>query len=183
MQDEEYFKDWPNSYYQLNDARKKERLLKKHIDLYQLDDDKERLLIFQKRYKRIHGNYVDQFFQSFLSLQTMWNNKINALNRKKYNEQMVIDLMNLCLYDDITELLKVEYQYFIEEYIEASFRSFSRPAFLGMAQRTDEVTWSCVEENINNILVKFPHMFLLEDKCKILFDIAKEQINKIENKE
>lgn len=178
LNEEEYFENWPDSYYEIKDARVKERVLKKHMEQFHLEEDEQRLVIFKKRYKHSYGSYVDQFIQSFLSLQKMTENKMNLLNRNKYNDEVVVDLMNLCLYEEPTDLLKIEWQYFLKDYIEASYKSFSRPAFLGMGKRSEEVIWDTVKKNLESMLKILPHTFLLDDKCKILYDMALEQVNK-----
>lgn len=176
MQDEEYFEGWPESYYRIPSARTKERVLKKYIETYHQKEDEERLQIFKKRYKRVHGEYVDQFIQAFLSLQQMVDNKMTILNRKKYNDAVVVDIMNLCLYDNPTDLLVEEWKWFLKDYIAASYRSFSRPAFLGMGKRTEDIVWQNVEKNLESMLVQLPHRFLLDEKCSTLYALAQEEL-------
>lgn len=178
MNEEEYFINWPESYYMILEPWRKLKVLEKHIDAYHLKEDEERLEMFHKRYEIIKGNYIDKFTLAFLTIRNMRDTNVNFLNRNKMNEELIKALMDLRLYDEVSDSLEEEWHYFMKEYIQVSSKSFSRPAFLGMGKRSEDKVNEVVKENIQTILVDIPHRFLLEDTCKPLLDIAYIELKK-----
>lgn len=177
MEEELYFDNWPSSYYEIKDPKKKEKILKKHIELYHLKDDEERLEIFYKRYEKSHGNYIDMFTHSILNLQMIADTNINFLNKKKLIKDMIGNLSYLRVYEEVTPMLKEEWKYFLVEYIDLTYKSYKRPAFLGMGDRDEDTIEFKVNEHINKLLKITPKNLGLEEDCVCLYKICMDILN------
>lgn len=177
MEFEKYFKNWPEEYYAITDGYKKEKVLKKHIELYHLKEDEERLNVFYMRYKKSHGKYIDMFTHSILNLQIIADTNINFLNKKKLVNNMINNLSYLRVYENITPILMEEWEYFLKEYISLTFKSYARPAFLGMGERDRDTIELKVNEHIEKLLKITPQNLGLEDDCACLYNICIKILN------
>lgn len=181
MEEKEYFEDWPKKYYALNEGWKKQKVLTKHIEEFHLKEDEDRLEAFKKRYRISKDGYIDVWMQAFLSLRNLRDTKVSFFNKNSMLKDIDIALTNLSLYEEETPALKEEREHFLQDYIDASTKSFSRAAILGMGKRTDDKVQQVVQENINTILKDVPGRFSLDDKCLPLYEIAQEILNKQES--
>lgn len=172
-----YLENWPEHYYEIGDINEREELLnevlKEHPDSL---NDQRRLEILHKRYGKAHlRNRPDHFMHALLMIREMKDTRLNTLNSTKKNREFhaYMDELYLTENDDV---LKEEYHDLLKHYIQASHKSFSRPAFLGMGKRSDDKVWDTIEEDLEIILKEIPARFHEEESFMTLKSIADAQI-------
>ena len=178
MPDEKAMKDWPQHYYEIEDANVREaclkQVLKEHPDSA---EDLRRLEILQKRYgKRAHKNRGDGFIRAFMMILIAATNDFHSLNINAKERELTDNLRQLAVLDfDRDDLLYEEWRDFSRQYLKSCVYSPSyRSTLFGAITLSDETVALKIAGEIDLVTRREPEAFHLGAECRKLHEIMKQ---------
>ncbi len=159
---------WPTHYYDITDINQRHDILLKRLEQYpDSAEDQERLHVLIMRFGKAHAkNRPDYFMQALLRMKQL------SPNDRHGNEECLTLISQLALTTQQTPILLQEYQNLLEQYIRLTYKSFQRPAFLGMGKRSEETVIANVRLDLEEILITIPSRYHLEQYTQPLYTIA-----------
>ncbi len=184
---EEYLKEWPKHYYEIEDINMREACLKKYLKEHS-DSlmDIRRLEIFEKRFgKKVKKERGDGFIKSFMMILVAYQNNLHSFDVTRRRKELVSELTSLCILDFLRdELLYEEWRNFADVYMDTTTTHSYRSTLFGVVTLKDEAVAARIAREIDSVTRLAPKEFHLESECEKLREIMIASfVSKVKNGE
>lgn len=177
--------NWPDSFYELQDGKQRNELLKLHMQSVKNDpEDLRRMQMLQKRYSG-DGHYSDHFMHAWVMLKMKENEGKSILFQKKRKREVQQLLEEIGVFSQTDDLLLEEWKHFASYLIltDAESKSY-RSMMFGMVSVNDEKTAVRIAQEIIAVTRNVPAMYGYAEETELLHSIFKDTyIRMIQNGE
>ena len=184
--DDDYLKDWPLHYYEIEDISSREECLRRILeDSPGSSADSRRLSLLHRRYgEQNEANRGDRFMGAWMMIKISGNTSINFLNRKHMEKELRKNLENLCVLGcEPDEYLVREWQDFAECFLRSctQCKTYGSTLF-GMFPLKDRSVASKIAQEIDLVTGILPAAFGLEKECAAFRNIMIDSyVNNLEH--
>lgn len=157
-------KEWPESYYDVEDAAVRNRMLVEHCETEESPEDVIRRELFEKRYILKNGQYADSYVMALYELRMLALENVGPFQKKRSQKQAENALDLLCVgvnqrtdSDNGDEIYFQELKHAVRVYIGICKRDKQYcSVILGQGRKkASSVTLKLVQD-FENIIVKLP---------------------------